>query len=1145
MKPSFLDCLKNKVLVFDGAMGTNLQKFNLTPEDYGGKDGCNEYLVISKPEAVRAVHESFLKVGCDAVETDTFGANRIVLAEYGLGDRVRELNQKAARLAREVADQYSTPKHPRFVIGSIGPGTKLPSLGHIGFDELKEVTQEQIHGLVTGGVDALLIETCQDLLQSKAAVIAAQEYFAEKGIRLPLMVQVTFETTGTMLLGTEMSAVIAALEMFPVDVIGMNCATGPQEMAEPLRYLCEHSSRIISALPNAGLPENIGGVAHYKLTPADFADAHERFVREFGVSIVGGCCGTSPEHLAAVVDRVSALKPLKKKPQHEPVCASLYQAVSYQQNPAPLLIGEQTNANGSRRCKEFLERNDYEGLVGMAREAVKEGAHLVDVSVAFAGRDEVRDMNETLTRFNQFVPVPVMIDSTEVTVMEAALKHIAGKAIINSANLEDGGKKFGQVCTLAKKYGAGLVVLTIDEKGMAVTRDRKLEIANVIYELATEAHGLEPEDLFFDVLTFTLGSGDEKYRNAAVETLEGIRAIKRNFPRVHTILGVSNISFGLAAHARPVLNSVFLQEAIKAGLDAAIVHAKKILPLVKISKTDLKYANDLIFNRNAGGQDPLWAFIKHFEKSAAGHGRKTEGKRASTIENALKNRIIDGDIDGLEADLDEALKSYQPLDIVNKLLLQGMKDVGEFFGAGKMQLPFVLQSAEVMKKAVAYLERFMDKKEEQEKGRIVLATVRGDVHDIGKNLVDIILTNNGYKVCNLGVKQPVDAILKAARDFKADAIGLSGLLVKSTLIMKEDLEEMNRRGITLPVICGGAALTRRYVEEDLNGLYHGNVYYGRDVISGLRIMDEITQPGYAEKVASIGKIRGAKREGVIETPTADPATATNIVHEHPIPEPPFWGYRMLTDINVEDVFPFINQVALFRAQWQFKRGNMTEDQYAQIIRSKVIPLFAELKAKYLREKILQPRAIYGYYPCYAEGNDLVVLDPSSRKEKTRFTFQRQIKPPFLCLSDYFYPKAFKKTDVLGMQVVTIGRRASEAAQELFKGDKYSDYLYLHGLSVESAEALAEFVHARIRRELGIADSDSPTVEGILQQKYQGARYSFGYSACPNLEDQKKLFELIPAHEIGVSLSETFQLIPEQSTSAIVTHHPQARYFNLQ
>lgn len=1150
MTHPFLKRLHEKVLVFDGALGTNLQTLSLTSQDFGGKDGCNEYLVITKPDAIQNVHEGFLKAGCDVIETNTFGSNRIVLAEYGLEDRVVELNEKAAQLAKALAKKYSTPDHPRFVMGAVGPGTKLPSLGHIGFNELKECYKEQYKGLIAGGVDGLLIETCQDLLQTKIAIIAAVEFFKETGRRLPLMAQVTFEPTGTMLLGTDIHAVIATLEMFPVDVIGMNCATGPAEMAEHVRTLCESSVKHISVLPNAGLPENVGGVAHYHLTPTELADFHERFVKEFGVSVVGGCCGTTPEHLKAVVERVGKCVPKKRTPKHEPSCASLYGISTYAQKPAPLLVGEQTNANGSKKFKQLLEREDYDAIVGVAREAVKEGAHLVDLCVAYVGRDEKKDMVEAISRFNQHVTVPVMIDSTEFAVIEEALKHIAGKPVINSINLEDGGERLRKICPMAKKYGAALVALTIDEKGMAKTREEKLRVAKRIYQIVTQQYGIRPEDLFFDLLTFTVGSGSEEFRNVAPETIGAIRRLKKELPDVHTILGISNISFGLAPHARQVLNSVFLHECVEAGLDAAIVHAKKIVPIFKIAADDLEVAKRLLHNKWVDGKDPLQEYIAHF----SGKRGTAEGPRekAGTVEEILKNHILDGSSDDLAADLDEALKKYKPLEIINEFLLDGMKMVGELFGAGKMQLPFVLQSAEVMKKAVAHLEQFMDKKEGQDRGRIVLATVKGDVHDIGKNLVDIILTNNGYKVFNIGIKQPVEAIVKAAIENHADAIGLSGLLVKSTLVMKEDLEEMSRRGIKLPVICGGAALTERFVERDLAQAYQGPVYYGRDAFSGLQIMEGIKKGAAPEK-----------QEAPISTPVAPvpPALpsravpprsgAVNVVkgpsfHVHrdnPIPQPPFLGYRVLKSLRMQDVFPWINKIALYRAQWQFKQGDRTPREFELYLQENVEPIFERFKAQTIREKILEPKIIYGFYKCYSEGNDLVVLDGSAQNELIRFTFPRQSREPYQCIADFFRPKG-GEPDIVAFHAVTVGKRASEIERKFFKANKYAEYLYLHGISVEAAEALAEYTHLLIRRDLGIDKRDKRTKDEIFRQGYQGSRYSFGYPACPNLEDQKKLFHLLPAEKIGISLSETFQMVPEQSTSAVIVHHPQAKYFGV-
>jgi len=1140
MKSLFLETLAKRVLVFDGAMGTNLQTQNLTPDDFGGKDGCNEFLVITKPEAIEKVHDSFFKVGCDAVETDTFGSSRIVLAEYALADRAIELNRKAAELARKVAQKYHTPERPRFVIGSIGPTTKLPTLGHISFDDLYRAYTEQVLGLLEGGVDAVLIETCQDILQTKIAAIAAHDIMEKSGQHVPLMAQITIEQFGTMLLGTEIAAAYTALEMLPIDVIGMNCATGPKEMMENVRYLAQNSRLPVSILPNAGLPENVGGHAHYKLTPKELADYHEMFVKELGVNIVGGCCGTTPEHLAAVVQRVGGLTPKKRSPNQERSAASLYQAVAYKQEPAPLLVGERTNANGSKKFRQLLEREDYDGIVAMGKEAAQEGSHMIDVCCAYVGRDEVKDTLEVITRLNQQVTVPILVDSTEAPVIEEALKRLSGKAIINSINLEDGEERMKKICPMAKRYGAGLIALTIDEKGMAKDRAKKLEIAERIYNLATEKYGIRGEDLFFDTLTFTLGSGDSEFRNAGTETIEAIREIKKKLPLVKTILGLSNISFGLEAESRHVLNSVFLHYAVEAGLDAAIVHASKILPLYKIDEETREITRRLVFNESKNGSDPLHDFIQHFEKRKGTVKKENVAASLRPLEERLKYRIVDGDRNGLEKDLEEALKKYKPLDIINIHLMDGMKVVGDLFGAGKMQLPFVLQSAEVMKKAVAYLEPFMDKAAGSEKGRIVLATVKGDVHDIGKNLVDIILTNNGYKVFNLGIKQNIETILASAETNKADIIGLSGLLVKSTLVMKEDLAEMRRRGLSIPVICGGAALTRKYVEEDLTEVYGGTVYYGQDAFSGLHVMNELTQ----------GKCGTGRfvRAGFKPAPAPTPVPAvqvpkrSSVATNHPVPQAPFLGYRIMKNIPLEQIFPLINKTALFKGQWQFKQAGLSDAEYQKILREKVEPLFKEMQTQCLKEKILEPQVIYGYYPCVSSGDDLNILDESGEKEIVRFTFPRQQKPPFHCISDFFRPEVIGEKDIVAFQIVTVGSRVRELEQELFKSDKYTDYLYLHGMAVESTEALAELVHKMVRLDLGFGKEDGSQSEDLFHQKYRGSRYSFGYPACPNLEDQEKLFKILPAEKIGISLTEEFQLVPEQSTTAIVVHHPEAKYF---
>jgi len=1157
-RDQFTKFLQERILVFDGATGTNLQLHNPTVDDYAGLEGCTEILLDTHPDWIRDLHASFFKAGSHIVETNSFGANRIVLSEYNIENRAYELNVKAARLARDVAAQFSTPSDPRFVAGSMGPGTKLPSLGHTDFDTIRRNYAEQASGLIDGGVDVLLIETAQDILQVKGAVVGTFDALAKAKKDLPVMVQVTVETTGTLLLGTEMAAAITAMEPYPIASLGMNCATGPQEMSEHVRTLSQQWPRFISVLPNAGLPENDRGRAVYKLTPAELAAHLKDFVTRFGVNIVGGCCGTTPEHLKAVVEAVKNISPSPRRVVALPACSSLYLQVPLAQEPKPLIIGERTNANGSKKFRDLLAKDDYEALTEMGKEEVTEGAHLIDLCTAYVGRDEVRDMNECVKRMALQVRLPLVIDSTEVPVIEAALKRAGGRSIINSINLEDGEERMNQVCPLAKTFGAALVALTIDEKGMAKSREEKLRIAKRIHDLAVNKHGLRPEDLLFDTLTFTLGSGDEEFRKAGIETIEAIRLVKKELPGVFTVLGVSNISFGLAPQVRQVLNSVFLHYAIEAGLDAAIVNSKKILPLYKIDEKGRELARQLIFDERKEGFDPLTAFMAHYE-AAKEISDSTKKEEPKSVDDKLKQRIIDGNKQGIEPLLDEAMKARGPLDIINTILLDGMRTVGELFGSGQMQLPFVLQSAETMKAAVRYLEPFMPKSDVgQHKGKMVLATVKGDVHDIGKNLVDIILTNNGYKVVNLGIKMPIDDILKHAQQEKADAIGMSGLLVKSTAVMKDNLEEMNRRGVKTPVILGGAALTQRFVEEDLRDIYEGYVFYGKDAFSGLRIMDELTNPA-VEKKLTIYETRGGSgqtvRQGTVET-REKASIFTPVTRPAVIPRPPFWGSRVARGISLNDVFKHINETALLKVRWGFTRGKTEADDYQRLLKEKVQPLFQKWKDHCLKQQLLVPQVVYGYFPCQSERDDLIIYRPEDlKKEWVRFTFPRQKDTPQRCISDFFLPKAGDSPhlntgtvpgfDVFGCFIVTVGTKASSEEQALFKKNNYTDYLYLHGLSVETAEALAELWHRRMREELGISGDDSPEIRDWFHQKYHGGRYSFGYPACPNLEDQTKLFQLLDPSRINVRLSEEFQLDPEQSTSAVVVHHPEAKYFNVQ
>lgn len=1158
-------------------MGTHLQGQNLSPDDFGGEKyaGCNEYLVITKPSAVENVHRDYLEAGSDVIETNSFGSTPIVLAEYGLQDLAYDLNFKAAQIARRMAHDYSGSGRARFVAGSMGPTTKLPSLGHIRFEDMAKSYFLQAKGLVEGGVDLLSVETCQDMLQVKAALYGIFEYFAEARKRVPVIVSVTIETMGTMLLGTEISAALTTVEPFDVDVFGLNCATGPKEMSEHVRVLSSSSPKPIFVMPNAGLPENIGGKAHYHLTPEELVRYLSHFVKNLGVQIVGGCCGTTKEHIRQLAEAVGGLSPAPRKYEFPPTVSSLYQTAPLHIDPPPVLIGERTNANGSRMFKDLLAKEDWEGIVAMGRDQVKEQAHLQDVCVAYVGRDEKRDIREVISRFNTQVITPLVIDSTEPPVIEEALRHIGGKAIVNSINLEDGEERLARIVNLCKRYGAAVIALTIDEKGMAKTVEAKLAVARRIFDLVVDKHGMKPGDLIFDALTFTLGSGDEEFRKAGKDTIEAIRLIKKEFPGVHTVLGVSNISFGLAPHARHVLNSVFLHYAVEAGLDLAIVHASKIMPLFKIDEKGREIARQIVFDERrfegVGEQrkvtyDPLREFLAYYADRKV--EKKVSGTRGGSIEERLKNRIIDGDRIGLQKDLDEALKKHPALTIINNILLEGMKVVGELFGSGQMQLPFVLQSAEVMKAAVSHLEPFMERKEGSRKGTMVIATVKGDVHDIGKNLVDIILTNNGYKVVNLGIKCPVETMLSAAEEHKADAIGMSGLLVKSTLVMKENLGVMNERNLRIPVILGGAALTRRYVEQDLRSVYQGQVSYANDAFDGLRLMEKIVGGGGPDEFAAgeeadEDRLTGTEAKIAMLAEENQMEVAANSVEvlersavrrDVRIPVPPFWGSRIVEQIDLDDVYGFVNEVALIRGQWRVVRGKLSEKEYQRILKEQITPELEALKKKAKREKLLEPQVVYGYFPCQSEGNDLIIYHPPSNpkseitnqksSEWLRFSFPRQREGKRLCISDFFAGTDSGRVDVVAFHLVTVGRRASEHSKVLFEQNNYKDYLYFHGLSVETAEALAEYWHKKIREELGIADKDATEVRKLFSQHYQGSRYSFGYPACPNLEDQRKLFDLLQPERIGVALSEEFQLEPEQSTSAIIVHHPEARYFTV-
>jgi 5-methyltetrahydrofolate--homocysteine methyltransferase len=1149
MDRDFLSALRERVLVFDGAMGTMLHAANLTLDDYRGLEGCSEILCISRPDVVRGVHAAYLEAGSDAVETNSFGASAIVLGEYDIADRVVELNRVAARLAREVVDDFQADGRPRWVIGSMGPGTKLPTLLHTTFDVLRATYTEQALGLIDGGADVLIVETCQDLLQLKAAVAGAFAGMRRTGRRVPLIVQVTVETTGQMLLGSDIAAALTAIEPLGADVIGMNCATGPAEMGEHLRYLSQHTRTLLSCQPNAGLPELRGGLPYYPLTPSQLAQSHDRFVAEFGVNVVGGCCGTTPDHIRELVDAVGGRQPAHRRPTHEPAVASLYQSVPLDQETAYLTVGERCNANGSRRFRDLMLAGDFDGMIGVAKEQIREGAHVLDVCVDYVGRDGAPDMDALLQRLAQQSTAPIMLDSTQADVIEAGLKRLGGRAIINSINLEDGEARMAAVCPLVKEYGAAVVALLIDEEGQARDVEWKLRIAHRIHDLAIERYGLAPEDLLFDALTFPLGSGQEDLRGDAIATLEAIRRIKAEMPGVRTILGVSNASFGLSPAARQVLNSVFLHEAREAGLDAAIVSPAKILPMHRIDDEPRQVALDLIYDRRRQGYDPLQRFMALFEGKEATRSASAEDLAALPLDERLKRRIIDGVREGLEGDIQEAMGDRSPLAIINEVLLDGMKTVGDLFGAGEMQLPFVLQSAEVMKAAVALLEPHMEREDQGGKGSVVLATVKGDVHDIGKNLVDIILTNNGYTVHNLGIKQPISSIIDKAEEIAADAIGMSGLLVKSTVVMRENLEELNARGLAgYPVLLGGAALNRTYVEGDLRQVYKGRVFYCRDAFAGLHVMDQLRE----ERVKGVRADKEAPRAPrVPRTRPRGPSPAppdtgevarSDVRLDVPVPTPPFLGEsRIVKGIPVREIAAYLNESALFRGQWQLRPSGGKEG-WQRLLETEARPRLRALLDEAIAEQVLRPAVVYGYFACNSQGNDLIVWRDDG-SEWVRFGFPRQRRDRRLCIADFFRPVESGERDVVAFHVVTMGLEASEATARLFAADRYREYLELHGITVEMAEALAEYWHRRIREELHIAGDDVGDLEGLFDLGYRGARYSFGYPACPDLEQQEKIFELLEPGRIGVELSEEYQLHPEQSTSAIVVHHPEAIYFN--
>ncbi len=1137
-------------------MGSMLQNSSATLDDFDGHEGCNEILNVTRPDIVTAIHEDYLAAGADCVTTNTFGANLGNLGEYGICERIAELAASGARLARQAADRFSAGGRPRWVLGSMGPGTKLPTLGHTSFAALRDSYEVAAAGLLDGGADALIVETCQDLLQAKAAIIGARRAIAAAGPGAPdvvLIAQVTIETTGSMLLGSEIGAALTALEPLGIDVIGLNCATGPAEMSEHLRYLAAHSRLPLSCMPNAGLPELTSDGAYYPVQPDELAGAHDSFTREFGLTLVGGCCGTTPAHIEALAERLRDRPAAARKPRPEPGVASLYQHVPFRQDTAFLAIGERTNANGSKAFRDAMLAERWEDCVQIARAQTRDGAHLLDVCIDYVGRDGAADMAQVVSRFATAATLPLVLDSTEPDVIRAGLELLGGRAIVNSVNYEDGDgpeSRIRRVMPLIREHGAAVIALTIDEQGQARTADWKVAVATRLIEDLTGNWGIRLSDIIVDCLTFPIATGQEETRRDAIETIEAIRELKRRYPDVQTTLGVSNVSFGLNPAARAVLNSVFLTECVQAGLDSAIVHASRIMPISRIPADQLQVALDLVYDRRRPGYDPLSRLLDLFEgvDVAAVKASRAAELAALPLWDRLKRRIIDGEKIGLEADLDEGLAGRPALEIVNDVLLDGMKTVGELFGSGQMQLPFVLQSAEVMKTAVAYLEPHMERSGDDGKGRIVLATVKGDVHDIGKNLVDIILSNNGYDVVNIGIKQPISAILEAAQEHSADVIGMSGLLVKSTVVMRDNLAELNSRQLAgrWPVLLGGAALTRAYVEQDLAAVFDGQVRYARDAFEGLRLMDAFMAVKRGVAGAELPALRARRVASGATLKVTEPEqmpARSDVAADNPVPAAPFTGSRIAKGIPLAEYAAFLDERATFMGQWGLKPARGTGGPgYEELVETEGRPRLRGWLDRIKAEGLVEAAVAYGYFPAVSEGDDLVVLDDSG-KERERFTFPRQRHDRHLCLADFFRPAGSGQTDLVGFQLVTVGPRISEATAELFAKNAYRDYLELHGLSVQLAEALAEYWHQRIRSELGFAGDDPDGLEGLLKVNYRGCRYSFGYPACPDLEDRAKVMRLLDAGRIGVVLSEEFQLAPEQSTDALVVHHPEAKYFS--
>ena len=1154
-----LQTIKKRPLIIDGAMGTQLQQRDdqIPKEAWEGNEGCNELLNVTAPEIMNDIFSAYLTAGADFITTNTFGSFSWVLDEYQIGHRAYELTRAGAELVKKQCEKFSTPEHPRFCLGSIGPGTKLPSLGHITYDAMFEGYTEFCLALIDGGVDIFLLETCQDPLQIKAALHACEEANRQRGVDIPIMVSVTIELSGSMLIGTDAQTIATIMEPFNILSLGFNCGTGPEQVEKHVKTLSELWSKPISVHANAGLPQNRGGYTYYPMGPDEFADKQENFLKYDGVSFLGGCCGTTPQHIRALVDRVSNITPKAPSGSHENSLASLFNTVPLMQEPAPLLMGERSNATGSKAFRELILAEDYEGTLSVAQQQVRAGAHVLDVNVGFAGRDETKDMNAVMGMYNQKISIPLMPDSTQTKGLETALKNIGGRPILNSVNLEDGEKKFDAVCQLAKKFGTALVCLTIDEVGMAKTVENKIAIAERIIDLATNRHGLKKEDLVFDVLTFTLASGDEEYLDAGINTIEAIRELRRRHPEVGTTLGLSNISFGLDKDARPYLNSMFLHHCLEAGLTSVIINVKHIIPINKISKEDQEICNNLIFNR---GEEPLFKFIEHFStKEAVDNDVEDAEYLAMSDEEKIAKLLMDGDKERMIPLVEEVRHRIAPERIVNEILIDGMKVIGELFGSGEMQLPFVLQSAETMKKTVDHLNPYLPKVEKAVDTTLVLGTVKGDVHDVGKNLVDIILSNNGYKVKNLGIKVELDQFLETLDDPNISAIGMSGLLVKSTQVMLENLTTLEEKGIKIPVLLGGAALTRSFIDDFCRPAYSGPIFYCKDAFDGVTAMSRIEAGNMDTNLhPDAPEVERKEEKEVIIPPFEELKMPSRDV---PVPTPPFWGRReiKLTQQQIEMAFEWINHKLLFKSRWGYSSKGMSKEAYQKQLDEVVWPAYEKLKARFLDEKLFEPTVLYGYWPCRSDDNSLLVFDASegwnSEDEINReplehiigraeevFTFPRQRKKPHRALSDFFHND---RHDVVAFTCVSAGSKLSEIEREIYERGEYTEYYQFHGLGVELAEALAEIAHKQIRLDLGIiAEDEGSTLADVRMNRYQGSRYSFGYAACPDLELNRPLFNLLKPEEFGIELSETFQIHPEQSTSALVVYHPEATYYNV-